>query len=445
MSSFLLILILILLFAFAAFFSLAETAIFSTNRYKIRHMASEGNRRAAQLTEWLDAPEQLLSAILLGSNFANIGAATLSATLVSKWVLDAGLVDIALIADVKFLDIALIAEAVLLTLFCFLFCELGPKAFAARYPDRIALKVVIPVEICMKILSPLTKAGLKVAGFFFKHVKQGGTTEAVPASSDELRAIIASSAGEERTRMLERVMDFSERQVKDAMVPRMEVMALEMGTAFEDVLKMVETTRYTRVPVYRGTLDNVAGVLHGKDLMPYVHSPRAFRISQLLRKPVFIPDTSKMDSAIRMLQKAQTHMGIVVDEHGGVQGIVTVEDLIEQIVGEIQDEHDVEVDAVVAHHDGSKVIDASISVRELNERLSLEIPESNHYVTLAGFLLRESGKLLKEGDDVIWDGHSFRVEEVMGRRIMRVRYAASPPDHEAETAPASQKNSETSS
>jgi putative hemolysin len=228
-------------------------------------------------------------------------------------------------------------------------------------------------------------------------------------------------------------------------VPRMEVMALEMGTAFEDVLKMVETTRYTRVPVYRGTLDNVAGVLHGKDLMPYVHSPRAFRISQLLRKPVFIPDTSKMDSAIRMLQKAQTHMGIVVDEHGGVQGIVTVEDLIEQIVGEIQDEHDVEVDAVVAHHDGSKVIDASISVRELNERLSLEIPESNHYVTLAGFLLRESGKLLKEGDDVIWDGHSFRVEEVMGRRIMRVRYAASPPDHEAETAPASQKNSETSS
>jgi putative hemolysin len=434
MSSFFLILILVSLFAFAAFFSLAETAIMATNRYKIRHMASEGNRRAAQLTEWLDAPEQLLAAILLGSNFANIGAATLAAALVSKWILNE-----------QVLEIALIAEAVLLTFFCFLFCELGPKAFAARYPDRIALKVVIPVEICMKILSPLTKAGIKVAGFFFKHVKEGGITETVPASSDELRALIASSAGEERTRMLERVMDFSERQVKDAMVPRMEVMALEMGTAFEDVLKMVETTRYTRLPVYRATLDNVAGVLHGKDLMPYVRSPGAFRISQLLRKPVFIPDTSKMDIAIRMLQKAQTHMGIVVDEHGGVQGIVTVEDLIEQIVGEIQDEHDVEVDAVVAHHDGSKVIDASISVREMNERLSVAIPESNHYVTLAGFLLREAGKLLKEGDEVTWDGHSFRVEEVMGRRIMRVRYAASLPDHEAETAPASQKNSGTSS
>jgi putative hemolysin len=275
----------------------------------------------------------------------------------------------------------------------------------------------------MKLLSPLAKAGIKVAGVFFKHVKGGGLSEHTqPATSDELRAIIAAGEGEERTRMLERVLDFSERQVKDAMVPRIQVMALEMGTPFEEIVKMVETTRYTRVPVYRGTLDNVAGILHGKDLMPYLHSPRTFRISQLLRKPVFIPDTAKMDNAIRMLQNAQTHMGIVVDEHGGVEGMVTVEDLIEEIVGEIQDEHDVEVDAVVDRADGSSLIDASISVRELNERMSLEIPESSQYVTLAGFLLSQSGKLLKEGDEILWTGHTFRIEEIMGRRIMRVRH-----------------------
>src|SRR5204863_9707950 len=119
------------------------------------------------------------------------------------------------------------------------------------------------------------------------------------------------------------------------------------------------------------------------------------------------------------------HMGIVVDEHGGVEGMVTVEDLIEEIVGEIQDEHDVEVDAVVERADGSSLIDASISIRELNERLSLEVPESSQYVTLAGFLLSQSGKLLKEGEEIIWNGHTFRIEEIMGRRIMRVRYAAS--------------------
>lgn len=418
MSTFLLIFILIILFVALAFFSLAETAIFAANRYKLKHLASEGNRRAAQLTEWLDEPEPLLATILLGSNFASIGAATLSATLVGY-----------LVKDDRLVEIALVAEAVLMTLFILLFCEFGPKAVAARYSDRIALKVVIPIELCMKVLSPLAKTGIKVSNLFFRRAKDGFPT-ASHSTGDELRALI-SAAGDrdDRMRMLERVMEFSERQVKDVMVPRIEVVALEMGTPFEEILKLVETTRYTRVPVYRGTLDNVAGVLHGKDLMPYLHSGRPFRLSQLLRKPVFIPDTAKMDSAIRMLQNAQTHMGIIVDEHGGVEGVVTVEDLIEEIVGEIQDEHDVEVDAVVSRSDGSSLIDASISIRELNERLSLEIPESSQYVTLAGFLLRQTGKLLKEGDEVPWNGHSFRVEQVMGRRIMRVRYRPMAPEN----------------
>jgi CBS domain containing-hemolysin-like protein len=152
-----------------------------------------------------------------------------------------------------------------------------------------------------------------------------------------------------------------------------------------------------------------------------------------------------MDNAIRMLQSAQTHMGVVVDEHGGVLGIVTVEDLIEQIVGEIQDEHDVEIDAVVSHPDGSSLIDASISVRELNERLPIEVPESTQYITLAGFLLRQAGRLLKESETVTWNGHSFRIEQVMGRRIMKVHLEPAPPGRPVEAAKASQKNPETSS
>lgn len=435
MSTFLLIVVLLILFLTCAFFSLAETAIFSTNRYKLRHLASEGNKRAAQLMQWLDEPEPLLATILLGSNFSSIGAATLSATLVSRWV-----------ADKDILEIGLVIEAVILTLFILLFCELGPKAIAARYSEQIALRVVIPIELCMKVLSPLAKSGIKVSDLFFRRVKEHASSPTTHGMTDEIRAVLGSSGErEENTKMLERVLDFSERQVKDLTVPRQEVIALEMVTPLEDILHTVETTRYTRFPVYRGTLDNVAGILHGKDLMPYIHSPRAFRLSQLLRRPVFIPDTTKMDNAIRMLQNAQTHMGIVVDEHGGVQGIVTVEDLIEQIVGEIQDEHDVEVDAVVSHADGSSLIDASISVRELDERLQLGIPESSQYITLAGFLLRQSGKLLKEGEEVHWNGHTFRVEEVMGRRIMKVHFEPSPPDPEVEAGRASERNLEKSS
>lgn len=436
MSSFLLILVLLVLFGLAAFFSLAETAVFSSNRYKLRHMASEGNRRAVRLTSWLDEPESLLATILLCSNFASVGSATLAATLVSTWVVDEGL-----------LEIALVAEAVVLTLIMLLFCELGPKAIAARYADRIALAIVIPIELCMMLFSPLTKSGLKAADFFFRRVKaSGNAAAAVAGGGDEVRALVAAAdSQDDRMRLIGRALEFSERQVKDVVVPRIEVTAIEIDTSFEELIRLVEGTRYTRFPVYRGSLDNIAGILHGKDLMPYLHSQRPFRLSQLLRKPVFIPDTAKMDSAIRMLQNAQTHLGIVVDEHGGVEGILTVEDLIEEIVGEIQDEHDVEVDAVVARADGSNVIDASISVRELNEKLSLEIPESSQYVTLAGFLLRQGGRLLNEGEEVAWNGHTFRIEQVMGRRIMRVRLEGVPPSPEAETVSASRKNLETSS
>jgi len=233
--------------------------------------------------------------------------------------------------------------------------------------------------------------------------------------------LLNSNKRQEHARMLERVLEFSERQVKDVMVPRIEVTAIDIGTAFEELVTVVETTRYSRFPIYQGVLDNVVGILHGKDLMPYLHYPKTFRLSQLLRKPVFIPDTARLNNAIRMLQNAQTHLGIVVDEHGGVEGIVTLEDLIEQIVGEIQDEHDVEVDSVVTHADGSAGIDAGIPVRELNERLSLAIPENGQYVTLAGFLLARAGRLMREGEEVSFDDCTFRVEQMVGRRIMRVK------------------------
>ena len=205
------------------------------------------------------------------------------------------------------------------------------------------------------------------------------------------------------------------------MVPRIEVTAIDISMPFDEILLVVESTRYSRFPIYQGVLDNVVGILHGKDLMPYLHYQKAFRLSQLLRKPVFIPDTARLNNAVRMLQNAQTHLGIVVDEHGGVEGIVTLEDLIEQILGEIQDEHDLEVDSVVSHADGSIAIDASVSVRELNERLSLNVPENDQYVTLAGFLLAKAGRLMKEGEEVAFDDCIFRVEQMIGRRIMRVR------------------------
>ena len=404
-----LVLPLIAFFLLSAFFSISETAIFVCNRYKIKHLALQGHKPAQKLSLWLETPDRLLATLLLGSNFANIGAATVSAAIVSRFVRQPDLVDLALAVDTVFLTIVML-----------LFCELGPKALAARYPERIALRVVLPIEICMRLFYPVTKYGLKVAGFFFRGVRDNPESVSTNASDAELRALL-NTKRHEHAGMLERVLQFSERQVKDVMVPRMEVTAIDISTPFEEILLVVESTRYSRFPIYQGALDNVIGILHGKDLMPYLHFPKTFRLSQLLRKPVFIPDTARLNNAVRLLQNAQTHLGIVVDEHGGVEGIVTLEDLIEQIVGEIQDEHDVEVDSVVSHVDGSIRIDASISVRELNERLSLNIPETGQYVTLAGFLLAQSGRLMKEGEEVTFEENTFRVDQMISRRIMRVR------------------------
>jgi putative hemolysin len=395
--------------ALSAFFAISETAILASNKYKIRHLASKGSKPAQKLIAWLDSPDRLLATLLLGNNFSNIGAASISAAIVSRFIVNP-----------DYMDLALAAETVLLTVVVLLFCELGPKTLAARYPERISLRVVLPIEICMRLFYPITNYGLKVAAFFFRAARNNPELLASSVSDAELRALINSNR-HEHTRMLERVLEFSERQVKDVMVPRIEATAMEIGTSLEDILIVVENTRYSRFPIYQGVLDNVVGILHGKDLMPYVHYPKTFRLSQLLRKPVFIPDTARLNNAVRLLQNAQTHLGIVVDEHGGVEGIVTVEDLIEQIVGEIQDEHDVEVDSVTPHFDGSVWIDASISVRELNERLSLNVPETGQYVTLAGFLMAQSGRLLKEGEEVTFEEHLFRVEQMIGRRIMRVR------------------------
>lgn len=407
-----LVLSLFVFFVLSAFFSLSETAILASNKYKIKHLAAQGSKPAAKLTEWLNTPDRLLATILLGNNFANVGAATALTAIVSRWV------------RASLMDLVLAAETVLLTVLILVFCELGPKALAARYPERISLRVVLPIEICMRLFYPITKQGLKLSRFFFRAARHNPESLAGSASDAELRTLINSNR-HEHTWMLERVLEFSERQVKDVMVPRMQVTAIEIGTPFEEVSLIVESTRYSRFPIYHSVLDNVVGILHGKDLMPYLRHPKAFRLSHLLRKPVFIPDTARLNNAVQLLQTAQTHLGIVVDEHGGVEGIVTLEDLIEQIVGEIQDEHDLEMDAVTAQVDGTTEIDASISVRELNERLTLNLPENVQYVTLAGFLLARSGRLLNEGEEIHFEDNLFRIEQRIGRRIVRVRLTRS--------------------
>jgi CBS domain containing-hemolysin-like protein len=246
-------------------------------------------------------------------------------------------------------------------------------------------------------------------------------------TEEELRKLVDISResghlrAEER-RLIHRVFEFSDTLVREAMVPRTEMAAIPYNCDLKQMTRAFEQHRYSRLPVYRESLDDVCGFVHSKDVMPYLLHPETFRIEDVLQPPMFIVDTARLEHVLRQMQKAKAHFGFVIDEHGGLEGIITLEDLLEEIVGEISDEHDEEVNEQITQiDDNTYVLDGGLAVRDLNRRLKLSVPESEAYTTIGGFLMTEAGHILKPSEVVQHDGLVFKVERVEKRRVMRVR------------------------
>ena len=236
----------------------------------------------------------------------------------------------------------------------------------------------------------------------------------VPAAPEPARS------GEDA--LLHNVSQFADTVAREVMIPRPEVVAIEASASLTEIVRAFQVSGYSRLPVYRGEFDDMVGVVHSKDLMPYLLNPEGFRIERILHDPLFVPDNAPLQEVLRQMQRRQAHFAIAVDEHGGVEGILTLEDLLEEIVGDIQDEHDEDApDGIRLEVDGTVLLDGSVSVRELNRRLALDLPESDEYTTLAGFLMARAGRLLVQGDAVAFERLSFTVEVLDRRRISRVR------------------------
>jgi putative hemolysin len=226
----------------------------------------------------------------------------------------------------------------------------------------------------------------------------------------------------EEQRLIDKVFEFSETTVKEAMIPRTQIAAVSVTSTIEELAELFSEHGYSRLPVFRDSLDNIAGIIHSKDLLPFLLNPTTFKIEKVLQKPIYVVDTARLEDVLRQMQKAKSHFGFVVDEHGGVEGIITLEDLLEEIVGDISDEHDEEVnEQIKSNKDGSYTLEGSLAVRDLNKRLEMNLPVSEAYTTLAGFLMSESGQILKAKDEVKFSGHTFTVEKVDKRRILRVK------------------------
>jgi putative hemolysin len=410
--------LILILFLVAVFSASAETALFAVNRYDLKALAAQGSYRAKLVLAVLKHPERVLATILFLNTLANVSIAAIVSTMVVDWVSEPRR------------HLALALSTVALTVLLLVFAEFAPKAFAARHAKRMALALIQPLRVAMGISRPVIVVGegigqMLLGGRGEEAAYEGRVSESV------LRSLIdesAEGAGTERHQMLRGVLALSDLAVKAVTIPRPEVTALSIDATPEEILETIRVSGYSRIPVYRGDLDHVVGILHSKDVLPRLvqqishagSSKEGLKLQSIIRKPLFVPDTAKVDVTLKYLQKNHIHMAVIIDEHGGVEGIVTLEDLLEQIVGEIQDEHDFELDAIRRLGDSSLQMDADISIREINKRLKWNWVESNHYSTLGGFLMAQSGRLLKKNDQVCFEGRRFTVTETDGRRLVKI-------------------------
>jgi CBS domain containing-hemolysin-like protein len=421
-----------------AFFVGAEFALVSVRRTRLEARAAAGSRRARAALRLIGNPTLFISATQLGITIASlslgwIGEPTIAAFLepVASSIASEGRAGY--VAHLLAIIIAFAA----ITFLHIVLGELMPKMFALERAEGLALFAARPLELFAKVFrTPLwlfNRTGAMLGRLL--GLKSSSQHTAV-YSEDELRRLVDISRDSgilraEERRLIHRVFEFSDTLVREAMVPRTEIAAISIDCSLQDIRDAFERHGYSRLPVYEGSLDNVVGFIHSKDLMPYILQPGEFRLEKVLQPPMYVVDTGRLEDVLRQMQKAKTHFGFVVDEHGGVEGIITLEDLLEEIVGDISDEHDEEVNEQIAQVDSrTYVLDGALAVRDLNRRLKTSLPESEAYTTIGGFLMTEAGHILQPGETIKHDGLRFHVEKVERRRLLSVRLEL--PDRQAE-------------
>ncbi|ORJ62457.1 HlyC/CorC family transporter [Geothermobacter hydrogeniphilus] len=397
---------LFVLFLLSAFFSGSETALTAMDRLRVRYLVEKKRPGAERLESLLSNPERLLSAILIGNNLVNIAASVFATTLFIAWFDKHGE----------------LATILILTPLLLLFAEVCPKTYAARYPEKVCFLVLRPIQLVMLLLFPLVTLVSFLSGLLTRVMP--GEEERPLISEDEIRTMISVGGEEgvvakEQHRMLHGVFELSQIRVRDVMIPRTEVVGIELDTPFDKVLETVQQARHSRFPVFDGELDNIIGIIHSKEILNYVHRPDEFSLRKLARAPYFVPESKQIETLLQSFRRRHIHLAVVVDEYGGVEGIVTLEDVVEEIVGEIQDEYDAEEILFREIEPDRFLVDGSASIRTVNRRFGLDLSET-HATTLAGFVLRTLGSIPRPGESCRADGVTFVVRKMVERRIEEI-------------------------
>jgi Mg2+/Co2+ transporter CorB len=401
---------LLVLVILSGFFSSSETAMMSLNRYRLRHLANTGNRGAKRASEMLQRPDKLLGLILIGNNLVNNAAAALAG----------------IIAYNLYGDAAVAIATLILTLVMLIFAEVTPKTIAAYRPEGVAFPATLILKPLMYVLYPAVWLINAISGVL---VRLFGINPAKARSdalsADELRTLVGTTSHripDKNQGMLLNILDLDNVTVDEIMVPRNEVYGIDLGASDEVITQEILSSNYTRLPVFEDDINNIVGILHLRN------SPRLFyntpfnrnKLKQLLHEPYFIPENTPLHVQLHNFQKAKRRIGVVVDEYGAVMGLVTLEDILEEIVGEFTSDIADSIEDIVPQEDGSYVIDCAATVREINKALGWKLPTTGPR-TLNGLLLEVLESIPESNVGLSIGDYHFEITQLGENRILSAR------------------------
>jgi Mg2+/Co2+ transporter CorB len=407
----------------SAFFSASETALTGSSRASMLRLQKQGSREAGVVAYLLDARERMIGALLVGNNLANIGASALATGVLTAW----------------FGEVGVLYATAAMSVLVIIFAEVLPKTVAINAPDRISLLVARPMKFVVMVLGPvLTVIDVIIRGLLVLLRIPVGANQPLLSPTERLRGavdLIHYEGGVEKLDrdMLGGLLDLKDLQVSDVMVHRTEMVMVNADLPPEDLVREVLATEYTRIPLWRDKPENIIGVLHAKDLL------RAIRLSDgdlakidvatIALPPWFVPEMRSLSEQLKAFRRRKTHFALVVDEYGEVEGLVTLEDILEEIVGDISDEHDIEVAGVRAQPDGSVVVDGSVPIRDLNRAMDWHLPDEEA-TTIAGLVIHEARSIPDRGQSFTFHGFRFRVLRRERNRITALRIVPLPRETE---------------
>jgi putative hemolysin len=400
---------LVVLLMFSAFFSASETALMSLSKIRLRHMVDSETKGAERINKLIKNPSKLLGSILVGNNISNIGASALATSLAINLYGDSG-VGIATIA---------------MTILVLIFAEITPKSLAAQNSEKISLKVAGPISLITFVLNPLITVLIYITNTIIKIL--GGEIDKVKPfiTEEELKTMVSVSHEEgvlegEEKQMIYNVFEFGDSQAKDVMTPRTDMIVANINSTYQELINIFREEQFSRLPIYEETVDNIIGVLYIKDLIFFEDGKEEFSIEKHMRVPYFTYEFKSTVDLFADMRAKRVPIAILLDEYGGTSGIVTIEDLVEEIVGDLEDEYDDDEDKIEVIKEDEYIVDGDTKISMINEMIGLNI-ESEDFDSIGGFVTGLLGRLPKTGETINYNDTKFTIQSTSRNRIVKMK------------------------